>query len=161
MSDAILNALSVLFWIPTLLVRLVLIVIGFVAVPITSRRHPIWGNNEHPFPPTWFMKGKRPGWRDYVWRAWRNPANNVRYLLTEPLYPNVYGPDKMTPDHVTRVQRKRSSWQFVRSGLFSEFWYQRRIDRPGKLPQFFEFRIGWKFGGIEGFGPTLQLRKGA
>lgn len=144
----------VLLWVPAFLIRLVLILLGFVMVPITSRRHFIWGNNEHPHAPDWHMPGKPDWWRDYVWRAWRNPANNVRFWFTEPEDKNVSG--FAEPEVAVRNSGFRSAYRWAWCFPFAEYW---RIwaTKKGEIA---EFRIGWKFSGVPGFGFTTQLRRG-
>lgn len=149
------NLVSIALWIPALLFRLVLIVVGLFVVPFTDpETHPIYGNREDPVPRSWFMPGKPEWLRDYCWRALRNPTNNLRYMIEEPEVDAWYGdPD---PDAATRKYDRKSAWRFSRAKLFSEFWYQRKC-RDG---EFFEFRFGWKFSNVPGFGMTYQLRKG-
>lgn len=152
----LLNIISVLLWIPALLFRLALIIVGLFVVPFTDSEHnPIWGNREDPVPRKWFMPN-RPEWlRDYCWRALRNPANNLRFVIEEPNIEVLYG--DANPDSATRKYGQQSAWRFARAKVFSEYWYQRRC-RDG---EFFEFRFGWKFSpGVPGFGMTHQLRKG-
>lgn len=148
------NILSVIIWGPALGTKLLFIIIGLVAVPVTSNTHPIWGNNEDPEAPKWF-KPEWPGWfRQYWWRAIRNPANNLRYLIDEPTeYDFAWG--MVNPDEAVRDQGNERAYRFVRAGLYSEYWYLKRVG-----DEYFEFRIGWKFSGVPGFAPTFQLRKG-
>ena len=149
----ILNFLSVLAWFPVFLIRIILIVLGLVIVPFDRKgTFPIWGNREHPQPPSWFMKGRSHFLRRFVWHALRNPANNFRYLISEPKIEKYYGHQDLD----TRAWEERKfAWRFVRSGIFSELWLIWPSDfRDWKV---FEFRIGWKFSPVPGFGPTLQL----
>ena len=145
--------LSIVLWIPALAVKLLLALVGVVIVPFTKPDNPIYGNNEHPTAPDWYREGQPEWWRDYVWRALRNPVNNIRYLIDEPDV--AKGPN---PDEVVRNGTKSAS-RWLRSGLFSEYWYMRRINWAirGTWYKYFEFRIGWKFSGVPGFAPTIQL----
>lgn len=142
--------ITIILWIPALAIKLLLALIGLVAVPLTKPSNPIWGNNEHPVPPHWFMPEKKEKLRDYVWRAIRNPVNNVRYLFEQPEPSIVSG--VMDPDDAVRSGTVKSAARWIRSGVYSEYWYLRR-----KGDKFFEFRIGWKFSDVPGFAPTLQL----
>ncbi len=148
--------LSILVWVPSLAAKALLAVIGWFVVPFTNKDHPIWGNNEHPNPPNWYREGQPEWWRDYVWRGWRNMVNNVRYLIKEPSAEVVKGDN---PDDVVRSGKAKKASRWVRSGLYSEYWWMRTIDWTfrGRHYTFFEFRIGWKFSGVEGFAPTFQI----
>ena len=147
------NLLSVILWIPAITLKIMLAIIGLVVVPFTKPDNVIYGNNEHPTPPKWF----RPEWsewaRDYWWRAIRNPVNNLRYFMDEPPIDELHGVQNC--DVAVRTDGQTSAWRFVRGGKYSEFWYVKRVG-----DEFFEFRIGWKFSGVPGFGPTIQFRLG-
>lgn len=150
------NILSILFWVPSLAIKLALAVTGLAVVPFTHPyKNPVWGNREHPVPPGWFMPEDADWIRDYVWRAIRNPVNNLRYLFDEPKA-EIIGGDA-NPDVVVRKMGYESSLRYMRAGIFSEFWYLRYSER---FDRYFEFRIGWKFSGVPGFAPTIQLRFG-
>lgn len=181
------NLLSILLWLPALAVKLALAAIGLVVVPFTHPfKNPIYGNREHPVPPLWFvpwptrmidlhLPEKEWVWElrdrleDYIWRAIRNPVNNLRYYFEEPEPDYVAAESNSSyargallqpsfnPDWVVRQTADSWAWRFVRSGLFSEFWYLRYSER---FDRYFEFRIGWKFSGVPGFAPTIQLRFG-
>jgi len=160
------NLLSILLWLPALAVKLALAAIGLVVVPFTHPyKNPLYGNREHPRPPSWFMpeyeRGPLGGFdmrlRDYVWRAIRNPVNNLRYFFEEPSWQFAYCYGDINPDHAVRSLEFDAAWRFMRDGLYSEFWYLRYSER---FDRYFEFRIGWKFSGVPGFAPTIQLRFG-
>ena len=152
-----LNTLSVILWVPAFAVKLALALVGVVIVPLTSTTNPIWGNNEHPVAPNWYRPAEPEWWRDYVWRAWRNPVNNLRYIIDEPVPDTVTG--MIDPESFVRANLHKGvrASRFIRSGLYSEYWYLRAT----KDREVFEFRAGWKFSGVPGFAPTLQLRKGS
>jgi hypothetical protein len=151
------NPLALPLWVGLALAKLALAIVGVVAVPFTAPTHPLWGNKTDPVPPKWYRPGQPEWLRDYVWRAWRNPVNNLRYLIDEPDWAHITG--DINPDLSVREFEFKVAWRYLtsESGLFFEYWYLRRCDDG----EFFEFRIGWKFGVTPGFGPTLQLRKGA
>ena len=142
--------LSVLLWLPALAIKFLLFLVGLVVVPFTDADNPVYGNNENPWPPAWYRKGQPLWWRDYLWRAWRNPVNNVRYFFTEPSADIVRG--VLSPDEVVRKGLSVSAWRWTRASLYSEYWYLREFNY-----KYYEFRIGWKFSGVPGFAPTLQL----
>lgn len=195
---------SVLLWVPAFAIRAVLVLLGFILVPITDEEwNSAWGNNEHPEAPDWYQPGWKEraavplaafaGWsffswivcyfvprldeilfsltmlatsiaaicvlpkhyhRDYMWRAWRNPANNVRFWFKEPKEPNLSG--HHNPEESVRAGVTPKAWRWAWSFPFAEYWRVWRTDE-GEIA---EFRIGWKFSGVPGFGPTLQWRKG-
>lgn len=150
----ILNVVSVLLWIPAMLARVVFILLGLVAVPFTGPEHRIWGNYEDPTARSWYRPNAPEWFRNYMWRAVRNPANNLRYRFKQPaFYDSVAG----APDVDKRVYYggHRSAWRWTRAGLYSEFWYLRQVG-----DQKFEVRIGWKFSGVPGFMITSQVRLG-
>lgn len=102
-----------------------------------------------------FFAGNGKTGRDYLWRAWRNPANNVRFLFEQPEHYNLYGrdnPERSVRDHVTR---KAQRWIWV--GPYFEYWRVWRTEDNLVA----ELRVGWKFSPVPGFAPTLQYRKGA
>lgn len=148
-------ALGWLLLIPLLAIRFLLALIGLVVVPFTDRlTNPIYGNREDPCPRIWFRPDD-PFWlRDYMWRAIRNPTNNLRYLFEAPPY-DYKG--TYNCDHAVRQDGELSAWRLVHEGIYVEYWYLRRLKDGG----LFEFRVGWKFSGVPGFAPTIQLRREA
>lgn len=89
----------------------------------------IWGNDEDGLEPAWYVNAT-PGWNKYVrmwvWAAWRNPANNLRFIKW--LHP---------PPERGRIRIQRGTrWTLVWQGPFYRFSYY----APG-----WEFRIGWKY----------------
>ena len=95
-----------------------------------------------------------PERRDYLWRAFRNPANNIRYRFTQPEQTNIRGhhnPEKSVRNRMVR-RATRQQW----AGPYYEYW---RVWRT-KDNLIAELRIGWKFSPVPGFAPTLQFRKG-
>ena len=152
-------AVAVLVWIVAIAIRLVLVIVGLVAVPFTHPEdNPIYGNREDPVPPQWFMTGKRATLRDYVWRAIRNPTNNLRYLLDEPPPEKWITRGSPNPELDVRNGDRLKAYRYSRSGVFFEYWYVWFTDND-KRP-YAEFRIGWKRSPVPGFGLTVQLRWG-
>lgn len=140
-----------LYWTLWAGLKLVLAFIGLVTVPFTDKiNNPVWGNRERQY------LGR---WEDYKWRAIRNPVNNMRYwrVFEEPQWyvdKNVVGsPD---PDIEVRNYGKSAAQRTIRVGKYIEHWKVWRHE-DGDIA---EFRIGWKFGRVPGFAPTLQFRKG-
>ena len=152
--------LSALLWLPAMAVRLVFVLIGLVFIPITflgdgSKRTPplwrhIWGNVEDV--PQWWIDRKSDSlfWK-WWWMAVRNPTQGLAGLIKQPI------PEpRPNPDEVVRKGFAKSSSRWLRSGIFSEYWYLRKVGK-----QYFEFRIGWNFvDGNDGFLPSLQFRLG-
>jgi len=159
MQQKSLAVLAVLFWIPSLGFKFLLALIGLVVVPLT---HPetnfIWGNREDPEPPSGYHTGKPQWLRDYLWRAIRNPANNLRFRTNEPMPHRVLS-GFTNPDTMVRHKGLDSASRFARRGIFAEYWRVWRTKDPDR--PIGEFRIGWKFSPVPGFAPTLQWRKGA
>lgn len=144
--------IPILYFAAVALLKLVLAIIGLVAVPFTHPfLNPIWGNREDPEAPAWYRPGQPNKKRDYYWRALRNPVNNMRYWFVQPPLMKAY----LNPDVVVRAGVRPAWSRYIRTGRYFEYWYLREY--RGK---YFEFRIGWKFSGVPGFGPTLQLRYG-
>ena len=157
MKVKLLNILSILLWLPALVIKFVIFDgIGLVAVLFTDSSHPIWGNNEDPKPRSWY----KPNWskkaRNYGWRALRNRSNNLRYRFKEPTPTYIYG--TTNPEVAVRSGTMRKASRFTRASLYSEYWVIWKTE--SKSRPYGEFRIGWKFSGVPGFMITGQLRRG-
>ena len=152
--------LTVLLWLPALAIRLVLVLIGLVFIPITflgdgSKRtppmwRPIWGNVENV--PQWWIneKGDSLFWK-WWWMAIRNPTNGLAGWIKQPIKE-----PRPNPDTIVREGYAKSSSRWLQSGIFSEYWYLRKIG-----DKYFEIRVGWKFvDGNDEFFPTLSVRYG-
>jgi hypothetical protein len=143
-------------WAALVPVRLALVVIGWAVVPfVDPQNNPVWGNRLEPEAPDWYHRG-RPAWlADYLWLAWRNPTNNLRFLIDEPrVPPAAYD---INPDTLVRSGAMPAASRWIFAGPFFEFWYLRHVKRYNR---FLEVRIGWKFSGVPGFAHTLQVRFG-
>lgn len=135
-----------------LLVKLALAVIGLVVVPFTHPvKNRVWGNKIEPVSPSWHMEDWPDWWADYVWRAIRNPVNNLRFLFEEPEVKVFRGVGN--PDIEVRIDGFDKATRLI-PGWLPEYWHMRRL-KSGTL---FEFRVGWKYSGVPGFTPTIQLR---
>lgn len=131
---------------------LVLQIIGFVFVPVaiwlsveevspvtgrTIRNAPkwlwLWGNDEDGYDPLWWIiarKEWRPFRRMWIWAAFRNPVNNLRFIkCIHP--PPIKG-------KVTVIVRYHAwgRWELV---------YQGWACRMNFYAKRWEFRIGWKY----------------
>lgn len=158
MTKHLMNVVGVLFWIPTGALKFVLWAIGLIVVPFTDpQNNPIWGNRVQPYAPIWYRTGQPRWWRNYAWRALRNSANNLRFWFREPTEAWIWGDGDPEGSVRNIMDDTDKAWRFMRSGVFAEYWRIWRTD-DGEIA---EFRIGWKFGGVPGFAPTFQWRKGA
>lgn len=151
--------LSALLWIPVWSIRLVFIVIGLVAVPLslvadgqhrTNFMWKIWANVEE-IPQWWYDDKGESRWSKFLWFAIRNPTPGLRTLFEQPILEPRPNPDDLIYGGI-----QKSAHRWIRHGAFSEYWYLRAVG-----DEKFEFRIGWKFSdGTPGFIPTIQLRLG-
>lgn len=149
-----------LFWfILYFLVRLPLILLGFIVVPIAYKFREgnhfpkwawIWDNKEDGiFGATWFNKGVLDFKTCYRWSAVRNPANNMRFMkLITVLHSDVkrtkiYG-DKEIPNPKLARERGRAIWHLtlVKPGLLWRFSYWYIKAKPDN--KHFRIRFGWK-----------------
>lgn len=89
---------------------------------------------------------------DLYWEmAIRNPTAGLAKLFEQPILE-----PRPNPDTLVRTGVQKSASRFLRDGLFSEYWYLRKVGK-----KYFEFRIGWKFAdGTPGFTPTISIRLG-
>jgi hypothetical protein len=144
------NILSILLWVPALLLRLVLIVLGLVMVAVSL----LINDEVTPKALRWFGRVEEiPGWwkgSSYWWMAIRNPTGGVRFEQpTAEKLPN--------PDRIVFNGQQRSATRWMRHGLKSEWWFLTRVNDE----TYFEFRIGWKYSGkLVKFSPTMQVRLG-
>ncbi len=159
--------LAVLSWIPFLILKFVLALIGLFTVAAWCWEYPmlwpkwmwLWNNEEDMalLVPSWF-KPDKPRWlRVWLYYAIRNPVNNLRYLFKDTNsflqwgYSGVLESKDMVELGVGEASRwRQSGWKFSYRKL--------SILNSEKYREFF---IGWKIGmGVPGCGFTLQFRKG-
>lgn len=158
--------ISIPIWILFLIIRLVLILLGWIMIPIAiitnsikyeeSRAHKggrmvpvfkslfwLWSNAddgidaamEFPDKPTWF--------RILYWNAFRNPANNLRYVpfLSVKIDPKKIAWIGSRPGEPEKYDRTppEAEWYFCYQGLYSNFWWQFKM-----FGSIWRFWIGWK-----------------
>lgn len=146
------NVIGWLIWLVLVAAQAPAYVLGWLVVPFTNRGP--YNGDRDPMP-SWYREGQPEWLRDYVWRAWRNPLPGWKYLVDEPVGFMDEGYGSNNPDIVVYSGLKKSSWWYIRSGIFVEYWYLRAVGSKK-----FEFRIGWKFGTEPGFAPSFSLRLG-
>lgn len=106
----------------------------------------VWGNDEDGLDPMWWQLA-HPTWsplrRMWVWAAWRNPANNLRFIKWA--YP---------PPEVGRVQNtRRGSFTIVRQGWRCRIMYYRYHGA-----EWVWFAMGWKYEVTDGMFPCTDWR---
>lgn len=198
------NLVSILLWIPAILVRWALILIGLVVVPLSLlgagrdetpkiwrlwadvEQIPTWWRHDVGSPPKWsyayvpllllaafysyhhwhpliffalflaalstsYVATDSNRWSSFWWMAVRNPTLGLAGLVKQPILE-----PRPNPDQRVRNNGERGASRWLRDGLFSEYWYLRKVGK-----KYFEFRIGWKFvDGNDEFFPTVQFRVG-
>lgn len=152
---AVRKVLFVLSWIPFLLIKLVLALLGLVVVPIALWRKadmtklPVWGNREGVLS---FWKGS-----DFWWYAIRNPVNNLRFCFQDP--EEFYSETNWSMDSMEAAEMQEAGqamayyWRW--SGWKSCY---RRVWLNDNL-HYSEIWFGWKIGSsVPGLGFTSQVR---
>lgn len=142
--------IGILVWALIISIELVFLVIG---LPIVAIKLWLWRKG--------YLKHEALNKGLYRWgevrpvtwweAAVRNPVAGMKQFFTQPCDAQHPNPDDLV--------RNGEPWakSFMESGIYWEYWYMRRC-RDG---EYFEFRIGWRFGDTEeNFSPTLQVRKG-
>ena len=151
---------GILIWIILTICVIPLYLLGFLAVPMglvadgaysTPWLWTFWGKVED-IPNWWYDRAGTSRWSKFWWMQIRNPMQGLKRLAEQPcdaLHPN--------PDELVRAPGGPVSASLWTShGIFWEYWYMREIKG-----EFFEFRIGWRFGDTKAnFSPTWQLRWG-
>ena len=153
----IMNVISVALWIPALILRFALILIGLVAVPLSligdgadeTPKFLTWFGKVEDIPYWWESRSGQSYWSKFVWMAIRNPTQG--FAFEQPV-----AEIRPNPDSKVRSLGHKSAHRWQRFGWKSEYWYLREVGI-----KYFEFRIGWKFSGPDvKFGPTMQVRLG-
>lgn len=116
----------------------------------------VWGNEEDGVAgPRWFMQGA-PAWkRAFVWSAWRNPTNNLRFvypfgIVIQPSRVRFRGNVIDSPgDDERREGVARFRWSYAWQGAFSGLWVKAPISFPqiqalGHWWQFWLWRVDWR-----------------
>ena len=147
------TALGILLWLPAMLLRFALMLVGLVGVAFSlvadgAKRTPgiwRWCANVEAVPAAYTTSR----WKKYYWMAIRNPLEGLDRLLKQPI-PEIHP----NPDTLVRSHKQTKATRFMRHGIFWEYWSLSAM----KNGKFWEFRIGWKFvDGNEDFVPTFQL----
>jgi len=172
----------ILSWIPYMLVKFVLSLIGLVVLSIViplfgkqsldwPRLFWVWGNDEEEYPDWWKKAAKKENWfikrfPCWWWYAMRNPVNNTRYWFKEreAAYSGNWATHDMEAQDLYRAGiREAHRWAY--NGWFAGYRWV-RIDRaPGLIyaedpGQYSEWWIGWKVGSkVPGLGFTFQRAK--
>ena len=172
--------LYILAWIPPLILKFVLAVLGLFLIPIflklnvNMKKLPIWGNREEG-PPEWFLIDHSV----YRWYAIRNPVNNTRYWFSDegPFKTEGWQRESMEAhDLIANNVKEASRWCY--RGWFAGYrkvWLttykkdklliMKSILKRKKVyllagTYYGEFWIGWKVGShVPGLGFTLQWRR--
>jgi len=148
--------LGLLVWVPIALIRVALIIIGWLVIPLSlvadgAKRTPtIWKFwADAVATPAYYSTSR---WGKYWWWGFRNPTPGLKNVFKQPI-PEVHP----NPDRIVRDRRgPDSAHRWMSHGIYWEYWYLREVG-----DRYFEFRIGWKFvDGNDEFFPTLQLRLG-
>lgn len=116
----------------------------------------LWGNEENGITgPDWWhtQNAGKPEWRiAFVWSAWRNPVNNLRFV---PLLNPVIVPDRIRfrgnaddPARKSAIGRKRVEWSFTWQGIYAGLVVRWQITATHHA----QFRAGWKFIPRDRFG---------
>ena len=154
------NYLKPLLYIPYLLIDLVLILLGFIAVPLAiefavqdysivtrpgdTGPRPIinapkwlwiWGNDEEGLDPKWYQE-LHPAWsrfkRMFAWDEIRNSTNNIRFI-------KWLNPPQRASDVRWSV---RGNWTFVWQGICSRIIWHDDNRNTDSGPW---FSVGWKY----------------
>lgn len=165
------KGLYIISWIPVILIKLLLAIVGLLAVLIglafgkQSESWPkllwIWGNNEEGYP-EWAKKQDIGAWH---WYAIRNPVNNMRYIFEDRaahISGNWTEPQMEAQDLIDRRMRRAYRWSY--NGLFAGYrkiWLTKPYYNDNHLQQeYSEMWIGWKIGStVPGMGFTMQYRR--
>ena len=162
--------LHVASWVPLLLLRLGIVLLGLVAVPIalSCKQWPrvlwVWGNAEEEVP-VWWLKKSKGHWftkmfPNFYWYAIRNPSNNLRYLFKDreaQIETNWHYDEPMEARNM-RNHNVAMAYRWAWSGPFAGFrqvWIKSETE-------YGEMWFGWKVGSnVPGLGFTSQLRLSA
>ena len=107
----------------------------------------LWGNDEDGYEPEWYVKAT-PTWNRYVrmwvWAAWRNAANNLRFVKA--LHPPPVVGEVQAITRYRSWGRVELVWQglFCRLNIYTPKW---------------EFRIGWKYELWDATQPCTDWRR--
>lgn len=124
---------SVLLWVPVVAIKVVLVVLGLIVVPVTSRTHGLYRAGPD-----------RP--KTYWERAVRNPVGGFDYLIDHPKgNTRTYG--ALVEPHLTT---ERFQYRFKVAGVLSSI----RIVWKYSKTRYGESYVGWK---IDSAPPRLDF----
>lgn len=173
--------LYILSWIPMLVIRIGLMILGLVAVPIALMFDEaklwhwpkllwLWGNDEEGCPMWWYQIARIKGgfiarFPRFWWYAVRNPVNNFRFIFKDReahILGNWHTASMEAHDLIDAGVRVAYRWAY--NGPFAGY---RRVwitilPEAGfeSVGEYSEFWIGWKVGSkVPGMGFTLQYRR--
>jgi len=170
--------LYILSWIPVILLKIFLILLGLIAVPFAligrTQKHFkhhgryfakmwwLWDNKEEGCPEWWlkiapdknFIAKAFPRW---WWFAIRNPVNGFRYIFEDrdPKYITNWNMDRPMEAMELIESAQNMAYRWAYNGAFAGY---RRVwlTKPGKYS---EVWFGWKIGStVPGMGFTSQIR---
>jgi hypothetical protein len=165
----IMKLLFILSWIPLLLLKLVLALLGLVVIPLAlwfkmdMVSLPVWGNREEGCPDWWLRMAKDKSWfvrtfPTFFWFAVRNPVNNMRYILEDTddyhMETNWHVDRHMEPAELQQENQKMAfAWRWTgwKSG-YRRVWLNSNTT-------YSEIWFGFKLGSsVPGLGFTSQVR---
>lgn len=174
--------LYILSWLPMLLIKLGLFVVGLVLIPLgflTQRMTLVavdehhwpellwlWGNDEDGLGPDWWLKkAATKGWfirtfPRYWWLAFRNTTNNMRYLFKDyPLSTCHVETDWSLNNPMEAAWLKKAGKQSAYRWVWKKWKAGYRRVWLNDDARYSELWIGWKIGSdVPGCGFTLQPR---
>lgn len=109
---------------------------------------PAWWHDEN--------AGKSQRWLAFVWSAWRNPTNNLRFL---PFVNVVIDPARVQwlgnaddPAHPTEFTPNRILWSFTWQGLYAGLVWRWQVTSTHHI----QLRLGWKLLPRDRFGVPAE-----
>lgn len=161
--------LYILSWIPFILLKLVLAILGLVAVPLALQFKTwpklfwVWSNDEEGCPDWWLRSAWLRGgfiskFPKFWWYAVRNPVNNFRYIFKDIKNPKTetdwdFGIPMESKELL--LSGKDSAYRWTFSGWkagYRKIWIT-------KDEKYSEIWFGWKLGSsVPGLGFTTQVR---
>lgn len=174
------KGLYILSWIPIIIIKLVLTLLGLIVVPIAlATQHMtlgksdldhwpdfawLWGNDEEGCPDWWLKRAEQEWftryWPRFWWYAVRNPVNNWRFLFKDvPLESCGLETNWSAEQPMEAPWMLRAGRQMAYRWVWNSWWAgYRRVWLHGP-DKYSEVWIGWKLGSkVPGLGFALQFR---